>query len=242
MLTLSCFAVSVDNLFTLTPTSEVNPQSGDGATSQLPIEPQFPQNGTAPQDPAADSLATILDTVDEEAIFEYLKTRAGARPASRRRLRDVENKASQVQRKAYHKFSYEELTARQSASPVPPKRRDSRLREGATEPTPSRPHYAVEKRYRSALNTKYAKLTDAVLQDPTQRICQAANPEWNMQALEGGNRLNKKATLSAALDTIDVLVECCERKAGELEDLEKGRQAISARARELVGQDINSAT
>ncbi|PPJ60964.1 hypothetical protein CBER1_11247 [Cercospora berteroae] len=213
---------SVDNLFTLTPTSEVNPQTGDGGTCQLPVEPQFPQNGNTTQDSTADSLAMMLDTVDEQAIFEYLKTRAGVRPASRR-LIDGENQASQ------------------RASPVPSKRWDSRPREGPAEPTPSRPHYAVEKRYRSALNTKYAKLTDAILQDSTQRICQAANPEWNVQALEGGNRLNKKATLSAALDTIDVLVECCERKAGDLEDLEKGRQAISAQARELVGQDVNSA-
>ncbi|GIZ45801.1 hypothetical protein CKM354_000895200 [Cercospora kikuchii] len=214
---------SVDNLFTLTPTSEVNPQTGDGGTCQLPVEPQFPQNGNTTQDSTADSLAIMLDTVDEQAILDYLKTRGGVRPASQR-LRDGESKASQ------------------RPSPVPSKRRDSQLREGPAAATPGRPHYAVEKRYRSALNTKYAKLTDAVLQDSTQRICQAANPEWNVHALEGGNRLNKKATLSAALDTIDVLVECCERKAGELEDLEKGRQAISAQARELVGRDINSAT
>ncbi|KAL4874709.1 hypothetical protein BJY04DRAFT_224760 [Aspergillus karnatakaensis] len=106
-----------------------------------------------------------------------------------------------------------------------------------------RPHYAVEKRYRSSLNEKYAALTQALLAESTQRICRTEAEDWTLE-LEGGNkeeqnsgtgvRQSKTATLSATIEAIDILTRCCEREAKEVERLRTSVGSITQHVRQLL--------
>ncbi|EME88806.1 uncharacterized protein MYCFIDRAFT_170381 [Pseudocercospora fijiensis CIRAD86] len=90
-----------------------------------------------------------------------------------------------------------------------------------------RPHYAVERRYRSSLNERYASLARLVAQLETVEICQAVNPDFQLPTkLEipesgsekpAGKRQSKTTTLSVAIDTIALLEKACARKAQEWE-------------------------
>lgn len=93
----------------------------------------------------------------------------------------------------------------------------------------SRAHYAVEKRYRTTLNDRYATLARLVSQAETQEICRTENKDWEVPSkLDSSSsssgkgsckRQSKTTTLSAAIDTISLLDRCCMRKAQELQSL-----------------------
>lgn len=93
-----------------------------------------------------------------------------------------------------------------------------------------RKHYAVEKRYRSTLNDRYATLARIVSHPDTQTICRSECTDWEVPyklecgtATEGGKdpskRQSKTTTLSVAIDTIALLDRACNRKARELQSL-----------------------
>ncbi|KAK5657860.1 hypothetical protein OQA88_2408 [Cercophora sp. LCS_1] len=113
-----------------------------------------------------------------------------------------------------------------------------------------RAHYAVEKRYRSALNEKYAALARLLSSDAVQRACKSKSPGWSFEAEgtsnESGNgngneqqgvknRQRKTTTLSVVIDTIRILETCCREDARELEQLRSGVSAIRDSAAELLG-------
>lgn len=102
-----------------------------------------------------------------------------------------------------------------------------------------RAHYAVEKRYRTTLNDRYAALARLVSQTETQEICRTENKDWEVppkldSSPSSGDdkgpckRQSKTTTLSAAIDTIALLDRCCMRKAQELQSLREQYRALSA--------------
>ncbi|ETS86325.1 hypothetical protein PFICI_00153 [Pestalotiopsis fici W106-1] len=106
-----------------------------------------------------------------------------------------------------------------------------------------RPHYAVEKRYRSGLNEKYAALTRILSSDAVQRICRTERPEWGASVGGGGvqdeqqqqrSRQQKTTTLSATIEAIAILSRCCAREARELEVLRRGVQDTTDRVRRVL--------
>lgn len=106
-----------------------------------------------------------------------------------------------------------------------------------------RPHYAVEKRYRSTLNEKYAALARALSSEAIQRICRSKSPGWafdadntSKDAHEGKSRQRKTTTLSVIIETINILNICCRQEAKELEQLRSGVHAIRTSAQNLLGK------
>lgn len=122
-----------------------------------------------------------------------------------------------------------------------------------------RPHYAVEKRYRSTLNERYAALTRTLRSDTLQRICKTEPGGWNIHSEGVGSLLQerevdepaagaaragnpKTATLSATIEAIAILTKCCQREANELERLrgtvretrERVRQVLLAHGRRMA--------
>lgn len=113
-----------------------------------------------------------------------------------------------------------------------------------------RPHYAVEKKYRSTLNDKYAALARALSSQSIQRICRSKSPSWSFDAdntassssqteVTGGttkSRQRKTTTLSMIIETIHILDECCRQEARELDQLRSGLGAVRSTARQLLGR------
>lgn len=91
----------------------------------------------------------------------------------------------------------------------------------------------VEKRYRSTLNDRYATLARLVSQPETQEICRTLCKDWEVPSkLDSSSsshnagkdkdptkRQSKTTTLSVAIDTIQVLSQCCAQKGKELQNL-----------------------
>ncbi|KAK4185848.1 hypothetical protein QBC35DRAFT_290153 [Podospora australis] len=119
-----------------------------------------------------------------------------------------------------------------------------------------RAHYAVEKRYRSTLNEKYAALARALSNETVQRVCKSKSPTWafdaessastsdlqndeqqqNQQQQGGGvrTRQRKTTTLSVVIETINILSVCCREEEKELEQLRSGVNAIRNSAAQLL--------
>ncbi|KAI5468187.1 hypothetical protein BGZ63DRAFT_399708 [Mariannaea sp. PMI_226] len=110
-----------------------------------------------------------------------------------------------------------------------------------------RPHYAVESRYRSTLNEKYAALTQALLSEAVQRICRTEAADWvaridsgapsNLRGERGtgnGNRQQKTTTLSATIDTINTLSRCCAREARDVEQLRQSVRETRTRVQQIL--------
>lgn len=101
----------------------------------------------------------------------------------------------------------------------------------------TRAHYAVEKRYRSTLNERYATLARIVTQPETMEICRTEVPDWEVPIKlevpeEGaekhpGKRQSKTTTLSVAIETIELLDRACARKAREFQELSRRLSAIA---------------
>ncbi|KAL4878792.1 hypothetical protein BJY04DRAFT_220856 [Aspergillus karnatakaensis] len=114
--------------------------------------------------------------------------------------------------------------------------------------TTQRAHYAVEKRYRSSLNEKYAALTQTLLAETTQRICRTDTADWTIQvegAIAGStskqgakNRQSKTATLSATIEAIGILTRCCQREAIEVKRLQIGVLEMRQHVRRLLQTNI----
>ncbi|KAI0124114.1 hypothetical protein BJ170DRAFT_638179 [Xylariales sp. AK1849] len=109
-----------------------------------------------------------------------------------------------------------------------------------------RRHYAVEKRYRSTLDGKYAALARTLSSEATRRICQTDSPEWAVQ-LDGpsslgpndesatmGSRQRKTTTLSVTIETINILSRCCRRKAMNLEQLRCSVHEMRNRVQQML--------
>lgn len=86
-----------------------------------------------------------------------------------------------------------------------------------------RPHYAVEKRYRSSLNDRFTALAELVARPATQQICQAQHCDGTdsdkptlLQHMQPGHKHSKTATLTQALQTIILLERACLRKNRKL--------------------------
>ncbi|KAF2209614.1 hypothetical protein CERZMDRAFT_91366 [Cercospora zeae-maydis SCOH1-5] len=104
----------------------------------------------------------------------------------------------------------------------------------------TRAHYAVEKKYRSTLNERYATLARIVTQPETMEICRTEVPDWEVPIKlevpeEGaerhpGKRQSKTTTLSVAIETIELLDRACARKAKELQELTRRLSAIAGSA------------
>ncbi|CAK4032352.1 helix-loop-helix DNA-binding domain-containing [Lecanosticta acicola] len=97
-------------------------------------------------------------------------------------------------------------------------------------PPSTRAHYAVEKRYRSTLNDRYATLARLVSQPETQEICRTICKDWEVPSKldsstcsgkdkDPTKRQSKTTTLSVAIETIATLDQCCTQKAKELQFL-----------------------
>ncbi|KAL4906206.1 hypothetical protein BDW74DRAFT_177226 [Aspergillus multicolor] len=102
-----------------------------------------------------------------------------------------------------------------------------------------RPHYAVEKRYRSSLNEKYASLTQTLLSDSVARICRSEIPDWAVE-LEGpgpGVRQSKTATLSATIEAIGILEAACRRERNEVQRLRGVVGEVRERVRGALSGD-----
>jgi hypothetical protein len=107
-----------------------------------------------------------------------------------------------------------------------------------------RPHYVVEKRYRSTLNEKYAALARTLPSEAIQRICKTESRDWalNIDGIASGSksregdaqRQRKTATLSATIETITLLSRCCNREARELERLRESVQDIVNRVQNVL--------
>ncbi|KAK4155644.1 hypothetical protein C8A00DRAFT_31485 [Chaetomidium leptoderma] len=105
-------------------------------------------------------------------------------------------------------------------------------------------HYAVEKRYRSTLNEKYATLARTLSSDGIQRICGTESRDWAVQMdgmlagskdkQGGAARQGKTATLSATIETINLLTRCCSREARDLEQLRQSVGDIRNRVRQIL--------
>lgn len=113
-----------------------------------------------------------------------------------------------------------------------------------------RPHYAVERRYRSTLNERYAALTRTLRSDTLQRICKTEAVDWNIhleglkerdtdEQAAGAARQGKTATLSATIEAIGILTKCCQREADELERLRVGVRETREHVRQMVEQSHN---
>ncbi|KAM3421053.1 hypothetical protein BST61_g1471 [Cercospora zeina] len=115
----------------------------------------------------------------------------------------------------------------------------------SSSPSPSatlstRAHYAVEKKYRSTLNERYATLARIVTQPETMEICRTEVPDWEVPIKlevpeEGaerhpGKRQSKTTTLSVAIETMELLDRACARKAKELQELTRRLSAIAGSA------------
>lgn len=102
----------------------------------------------------------------------------------------------------------------------------------------TRAHYAVEKRYRSTLNERYATLARIVSNTETLEICRTEMPDWEVPTkLEvpdvgaeknTGKRQSKTTTLSVALDTIELLERACANKAREYQELSRRLSTIAS--------------
>ncbi|KAK8110191.1 uncharacterized protein PG998_006648 [Apiospora kogelbergensis] len=100
-----------------------------------------------------------------------------------------------------------------------------------------RRHYAVEKRYRSTLNGKYAALARALSSEATQRICRTDSADWAVKShppAVAGTLQRKTATLSSAIDTMEVLCRCCRREAAKLEQLQRSVQEMRHRMQQVL--------
>jgi len=105
-----------------------------------------------------------------------------------------------------------------------------------------RPHYAVESRYRSTLNEKYAALTRALSSEAVQRICRTLEGQEDKGVAsenryqQGGNanRQQKTATLSETIDTINILNKCCAREEQSLLELRRNLDETKVRIREIL--------
>ncbi|PPJ60532.1 hypothetical protein CBER1_03207 [Cercospora berteroae] len=104
----------------------------------------------------------------------------------------------------------------------------------------TRAHYAVEKKYRSTLNERYATLARIVTQPETMDICRTEAPDWEVPIKlevpeEGaerhpGKRQSKTTTLSVAIETIELLDRACARKAKEFQELTRRLSIIAGSA------------
>lgn len=116
----------------------------------------------------------------------------------------------------------------------------------------TRAHYAVEKRYRSTLNERYATLARIVSSPDTMEICRTAMPEWEVPTkLEvpdpvaeknTGKRQSKTTTLSVALHTIELLDRACVRKAREYQELSRRLSTIVGAATTATATAISTTT
>ncbi|KAK8010245.1 hypothetical protein PG990_009210 [Apiospora arundinis] len=100
-----------------------------------------------------------------------------------------------------------------------------------------RRHYAVEKRYRSTLNGKYAALARALSSEATQRICRTDSADWAVKShpsAVAGTPQRKTATLSSTIETIEVLHRCCRREAAKLEQLQRSVQEMRHRMQQVL--------
>ncbi|RDL36344.1 uncharacterized protein BP5553_05696 [Venustampulla echinocandica] len=112
-----------------------------------------------------------------------------------------------------------------------------------------RPHYAVEKRYRSTLNEKYAALARILSSEAIQRICRTEAQDWAVEmddapsGSKGGSkdersRQGKTATLSRTIENINVLSRCCRREAEGLEQLRCGIYDVRNRVQHILRAKI----
>ncbi|KAI1333948.1 hypothetical protein F5Y15DRAFT_319552 [Xylariaceae sp. FL0016] len=148
----------------------------------------------------------------------------------------------------------EPLPSRASISPRSPvsRRRMAGRQSGKekkqTTETSQRPHYAVEKRYRSLLNEKYATLGRALAQMGVQRICRTEVPDWTARINDNAAPLarqssstnvnvkqSKMTALLAATETIAILHRCCCRKQREVHELRQSVQELSSRIKVMLG-------
>jgi len=107
-----------------------------------------------------------------------------------------------------------------------------------------RPHYAVEKRYRSTLNENYAALARTLSSEAIQRICGTESRDGPVQ-MEGtssglkdekgaASRQRKTATLSETIETISIITRCCTREAKNLEQLRSSVEAMRNRVQQML--------
>ncbi|KAH6649105.1 hypothetical protein BKA67DRAFT_576796 [Truncatella angustata] len=109
-----------------------------------------------------------------------------------------------------------------------------------------RRHYAVEKRYRSTLDSKYAALARTLSSEAAQRICRTDSQEWTVQLdrppysgpndepATTGSRQRKTATLSVTIETINILTRCCRREAMKLKQLQCDVQDMRNRMQQMI--------
>lgn len=99
------------------------------------------------------------------------------------------------------------------------------------------------------MNDKYASLAKALLGEETQRLCRKVQPDWSIIPLnvedssqreqstsKGGQ--SKSATLSAAIEVIDLLSRACN---AEVETVRRKRQVMdraSLAIREILNDGL----